>query len=225
MISVHRPMNPLRRRTYAPGWFTPERSGAVLRTALFWAVLAFGLAGCQRGDPLDTKVGAATPLSFQQWRADVIQRLTTNQVRDLDTAVQEIRYKIMADGYSGTDPVNEVFRDRVTGKTLRQLVEMGYTAKIDRIEHDHAALSNFINQNAQLVTRPGDLASADYLADRRRQQEDRLRKMEDELEETRKQMKDFGLTPPSPKPKVDLAPPGPNVLEDHPDTMPQLEHR
>jgi hypothetical protein len=152
----------------------------------------------------------------------MLGRLTSDQVRDLDAAVQELRLEIMSKGSSGSGAIQDAFRAAVAGKTLRQLMELGLTAKLDRLEQDRAKLATFITQNAQLLTRDGDAASAEYLARKRDDQLSRLDAIDRDLDETRARMKTFGLTPPPAPPHAVVPVNGSSVVEDHPDTMPQL---
>jgi hypothetical protein len=186
------------------------------------------LFGCDRRpkDPLETVVEAGSPLELQRWRARVADDLKPEQTQDVDTAIQELKFQLMAQGVSGTAAIDTAIDEKVKNKTTRQVIELGLTAKLDRLEQQQAAINTFIAQNAMLVTRGGDAASADYLARKRDEQVARRDALAQEAAGVRERMKTDGITPPPPKatpPADDSKPAG--TAEERPDTMPQLEHK
>jgi hypothetical protein len=151
--------------------------------------------------------------------------LSPEQVQDLDNALQELKFKFMSQGASGTTAIDTALNDLVNGKTVRQVLELGLSAKLERLEQQRTALTTMIGQNAMLVTRDGDGSSADYLKRKRDEQTAKRDAIDKEMDGVRERMRAAGITPPAPSTDAasDAAPAG--TLEEHPDTMPQLERK
>jgi hypothetical protein len=116
------------------------------------------------------------------WRDRVGGGLTPAQCLDFDAALQEIRFNIMADGEAtGARAIEEALREKIAGRTVRQVLQIGYESKLARLNADSEKLDSFIRRNAQL--RPVDGISADFLVDVHDEQVSRLRAMDEESEE------------------------------------------
>ena len=190
--------------------------------ALALALIVF--SGCRRVEPLDLTVEAGTPAAFQQWRGRSLDRLTDAQRQDVDTAIQELKFKLMAEGLSGSATIDEELSKRVKGKSVRELIGIGLTAKFERLEQERSAITTIVAQNAVLVTREGDQASADYLQRRR---DEHLRKrsaLEQEMNAIRERMKAAGLIPPELKPLA-ADPEQVGAVSEAPEVAPQRERR
>ena len=142
---------------------------------LTWLTVSAALCGCHPANPLDQKIMASSPIDLVWWRADASGRLDREQWRDLDEAIQEIKFRIMIDHTaSGSDAVDQAMRERINGRTVREVLTTGYRSRLDRLNIERAESINVITTNARLVTRPGDTASADYLRKRRKAESDAL---------------------------------------------------
>jgi hypothetical protein len=148
------------------------------RRRIFPALLACaGLlaAGCAPADPLAVVVTADTAGAFATWRIGVGSDFTRDGWREFDDAVQEIKFEIMAANLAtGGEAVATVARGRIDGLAAREVLRLGYTAKIRRLGADRAGLAAAMEQNSRLTTRADDTASIARLAEVRRKQEARL---------------------------------------------------
>jgi hypothetical protein len=195
---------------------------------VFAGAAAALLFGCDHkpADPLDSVIKAETPLDLQRWRERLADDLKPEQAQDVDVAIQELKFQSMAQGVSGTAAVDATVVEKVKNKTARQLIELGLTAKLDRLEQQQTTINTFIAQNAMLVTRGGDATSADYLARKREDQVARRDALAKEIAGARERMKADRITPPASKASISTDDPKPaGTLEERPDTMPQLEHK
>lgn len=226
----------LRRHSPCPGRMTrrlprnllfdlrKKRSG---QAAGWLGVIVLGLASCARppADPLDQSVTFTTLSAQQQWRGRIGRDVKPEQAADIDVAIQELKFQAMAGGVSGSEAIAAAVAEQTNGKTVRQLIELGLCAKLDRLEEQRNAATNFLAQNALLVTRDTDPASTEYLAKKRSNQLARRNALDTEIAAVRERMKADGITPPEPKPEnADHSTAAP-VAEEHPDTAPQLQHR
>jgi len=199
------------------------------RAAGFRAVLVALLAGlaagaCAPADPLEGRVDAADALAFSMWRSEAAARLMPAQLADLDKAVQEYRFHVMArGGASGSAAVEDAALRMIAGRTLRHVLRQGLGWELERASAEKAALEASMRRNALLRTRPGDKASEGYLADLADRQASRLRSAAAEVDHVRERLAAAGgpLAPadaepaePAPKaeaPKDALPPDAPPV--------------
>jgi hypothetical protein len=156
------------------------------------------LAGCGSGDPLDHKVDSGNQMEFSMWEAKVEGNLTPEQVADLKASLQEYRFHIMADGTAhGSEAIEAALMDSINGKTLRAVILQGLGWELDRSEAERATLEDSLKKNAQMYTRPGDTASANYLSDLHERQVARLNAAAEEVKKTRDRI--AAETAPAPK--------------------------
>jgi hypothetical protein len=189
------------------------------------ALLAGLAAGaCGPSDPLEGRVDAGDPLAFSIWRSEAAGRLTPAQLADLDKAVQEYRFHVMArGGASGSAAVEDAALRMIGGRSVRHVLRQGLGWALERASDEKAALEASMRQNALMRTRPGDTASEAYLADLADRQASRLRSAAAEVDHVRERLAAAGgpLAPadaepaePAPKaeaPKDALPPDAPPV--------------
>jgi hypothetical protein len=153
--------------------------------------LVLGVAACQRGDPLDGTVRAPTPRALTAWRAQVTTDTSVETRRRVEEAFQEIRLRVsgnreikrhMGEPVAvGPDVIDEGVCQKVDGKRLREVVQLGYEFRVERLKMELAALEDAMKQNAQLVTKPGDLESRHHLDALRERQTVRVEKYRTDL--------------------------------------------
>jgi len=144
---------------------------------------------------------ASSPIDLVWWRADASGRLDREQWRDLDEAIQEIKFRIMIDHTaSGSDAVDQAMRERINGRTVREVLTTGYRSRLDRLNIERAESINVITTNARLVTLSGDTASADYLREKRKVQSDALNVILEKIRQVETKLKiydpEFFVKPP-----------------------------
>jgi hypothetical protein len=147
----------------------------VKRAAAPWVLAGLAallaLSACQR-DPLDRTVSAATPTAFSVWRSSVDSNSGLETRRRVADALLEIRLKIAGDRELQrlTDAetrvatsVDDALRAQVDGRRLREVVQLGYELRVARLTAELAGLEEAMRKNANLITRPGDVASRQHL--------------------------------------------------------------
>jgi hypothetical protein len=156
------------------------------------------LAGCGGGDPLDHKVDSGDQISFSIWESKAEASLTPDQVADMNTALQEYKFHIMAEGTAhGSEAIEAALMDAINGQTLRGIMLQGLGWELDRAEAERARLEDSLKKNAQMSTKPGDTASANYLSDLHERQVARLAAATEEVRKTRERI--AAETAPGPK--------------------------
>ena len=166
----------------------PMRRLSALPVLAVW----LGLARCAPSDPLDRVVSVPTASRFAIWRSSVASDSSAATRQQVEAALQEIRIDAAADRQrrrilgepvqaSGTEEVDEAVRSRVDGRPLREVVQLGCELRLRRLTNELKALEEAVDQNAQLVTRPGDGESRRHLEELRGRQLARVEKYREEI--------------------------------------------
>jgi len=139
------------------------------------ALALCAMCGCHRASPLDQKVPAKSPIDLTWWRLNKRESLNQDQWSDLDDAIQEIKIRMMIDKIaSGSTAVDEAMRERIDNRAVREILQIGFRSKYDRLNIERAQLEVLMHENADVRTRPGDTESAEELRYRRKAQSDDL---------------------------------------------------
>ena len=95
---------------------------------------ALVMAGC-RGPSRDDKITARDDTSFDLWLSDHRDVLSPSDVKELNTARQQIRYKTMQSrpGMMSADFANVVYAE-INGKTLHELLITSTQLQIERMK-------------------------------------------------------------------------------------------
>jgi len=167
--------------------------------ALSILVVWLGVTGCAPSDPLDRAVSAPTVGRFATWRSALASDSSVAMRQQVESALQEIRIDAAADRQrrrilgepvksAGTEEVDEAVRSRVDGRPLREVVQLGCELRLRRLTNELKGLEEAVDQNAQLVTRPGDGESRRHLDGLRSRQLERVAKYREEIAATEREL-------------------------------------
>jgi hypothetical protein len=164
-------------------------SAASIRLVCAW--LAFGVTGCAPRDPLERVISVPTVNRLTAWRSHAASDYNVDTVRRIEEALQEIRLSISGEQElkrqmgervtGGTEAIDEAVRVRVDGRTLREVLQLGYELRVRRLKEELVGLEDAMSKNAQLVTRPGDLDSKHHLEGLRDRQGVRVEKYQADI--------------------------------------------
>lgn len=158
-----------------------------LTPLLLLACLAVAITGCSRQDPLDAPAKVADQTDYNLWRNKTSTDLSPVQWKDLDAAIQEIKFDVMMrDKVSGADAQQAATLAKINGLTPRQIVLKGLGLKRTRLENDKRACEEQKRENDKLVTAEGDYAAAQALAKIRKDHADFFEKVSYDLDQTEK---------------------------------------
>jgi hypothetical protein len=165
---------------------------------LFLGAILAGLlvtaGACSRDTGKEPTVRAETVHDFTMWRTRLGDKLTPEQWREFDAAVQEIRLEAARTGEAtGSGPVDAAMRAKIHGHTVREVIALGYDAQLRRLGVDREVLVSLMDRNATLQVRPGDTASADYLKRKRDDQLAELKKIDDQIAAVREKRAAAGV--------------------------------
>lgn len=155
------------------------------------------------------KVRADSPIAYAMWLNQVHDSLGRDSMGDLDEALQEIRFKEMAEGRAtGSDAVDSATRAAIDGRTLREVLRFGLGWELYRLDAERAQLDRAMRGNAWMPIKKGDTDAAEYLYDLRRNQEARLKEATDQIAVLRRKLAALDLPPSTPPAtEVEQAPP------------------
>lgn len=145
------------------------------RLLLPLVLLLLSAAGCTRVEPAQTPVVARSASAFSLWRSRVADRFTRDEWKEFDAVLQELRLQIMGDrAATGSEAIEAELHRRIDGHTFQAVLKRGLEAKQLRLDGMRVGLQQALETNAWLVTKPGDGGSAQYLAELRARQQQRL---------------------------------------------------
>jgi hypothetical protein len=159
--------------------------------ALLLVMIALSAAGCAPRDPMERIVSVPSTGRLAAWRSHLASDSSAETVRRVEEALQEIRLSIAGERElkrqmgerveGGTEAIDEAVRQRVNGRRLREVMQLGYELRVRRLKEELAGLEKAMSKNAQLVTRPGDLESQHHLEGLQQRQQVRVEKYREEL--------------------------------------------
>lgn len=153
-----------------------------LGVILLWLMLL--PAGCNKAPVpvLDLKISAGDWNDYHRSLEVIAERQTAEERAEFATALQELKYHAMSgEGQAPGPGVNASIREQVAGLAVRQVLATGLSIRLGRKQTEEKALVRSIVMNDRLRTKPGDEASADFLASVRSNQAKQLKSLRDEI--------------------------------------------
>ena len=159
--------------------------------AVLMSVVLVATTGCTSRDPMEQPISVPTPVRFAAWRSHVGSDSNPELRRRLDTALQEIRMNAAAEReikrglgektLAGSEALEEVVRQRVHGRRIREVLQLGTEYRVRRLKEELAGLEDAMKQYDRLVTRPGDLDSRHHLEGLRERQTRRVEQYREDV--------------------------------------------
>lgn len=149
-----------------------RRLGGVTLAGLMAAVAMVG-NGCIRRDPWTRPASTDSRAAYEVWLSRLAETVSARDWHRIGEALQEIRIEIMAErerrrtrgaeAGSGAGTIDDALRERIRGRPLREIVQLGFELRRARLTGELVLLERAMDQNDRLVTRPGDLESRQHL--------------------------------------------------------------
>ena len=156
------------------------------------------LAACAARDPLERVISAPTTGRLAAWRSHAASEYNVDTLRRIEEALQEIRLSLAGERElkrqlgekleGGVGSLDESVRQRVDGRRLREVIQLGYELRVRRLQEELVGLENAMAKNSQLVTRPGDLESKHHLEGLQDRQRVRVEKYRADLAAAEKEL-------------------------------------
>lgn len=149
--------------------------------------------GCSRVAPLERKVEARDADELNRWRIGIGAALSPEEWKDFDVAIQELKVKAMTSGKpSGGLNRDEQVLVELQGKTIREALILGWTARRARLDLERGYIQEKHDQDSKLKTREGDRDSAAYLANVLKTESDRIAQLTAESAEADRKLAQWG---------------------------------
>ncbi len=149
--------------------------------------------GCSRVPPLERTVDARDADELNRWRIGVGAALSPAEWKDFDVAIQELKVKAMTSGKpSGGLSRDEQVLAELQGKTIREALILGWTARRARLELERGYIQEKHDHDSTLKTREGDRESAAYLSNVLKTESDRIAQLTAEGAEAERKLALWG---------------------------------
>jgi hypothetical protein len=156
----------------------------LLRHILPLLILAF-LAGCAKPVPLpDVIVSAAAKEDFTRFNADLGKRFTPEQLKDFDTAVQELQLDAMHRDIATAAGREADMLAVVHGKTVQAVTLLGWQARKARFQRELAEITRMLEHDLRLAEKAAPAGPSESLARRIGSEKDVQAKLQRHLAET-----------------------------------------
>jgi len=156
------------------------------------------LAACAARDPLERVISVPTTGRLAAWRSHAASDYNVDTLRRIEEALQEIRLGVAGERElkrqlgekveGGVGFLDESVRQRVDGRRLREVLQLGYELRVRRLQEELVGLEDAMKKNSQLVTRPGDLESKHHLEGLQDRQRVRVEKYRADLTAAEKEL-------------------------------------
>lgn len=143
------------------------------------------LAGCaKQADLPDITVSATSPGEFIRFRADLGNRFTPEQLRDFDTATQELQLDAMNRDIATAAGREEDMVRVANGKTIRVVTLLGWQARKARFLREIAEINRMIDHDEQQAARTAATGTPETVTRRLGSERDVLAKLQPNLAAT-----------------------------------------
>ncbi|MDI1320878.1 MAG: hypothetical protein PSW75_11905 [bacterium] len=156
----------------------------VLRWFMF-VVLLLSLAGCAKpADLPDVTVSAALPSEFAQFRAELGTRFTPEQLKDFDTATQELQLDGMNRNITTAAGRELDMLAAVNGQPVHVVVRLGWQARRERFHREIATLTKMLDGELEAQAKNGDAGPSQAALARMQSERGVIAKLQANLAET-----------------------------------------
>lgn len=154
--------------------------------------LACGLSGCRPANPLNQTISANSAIDHNLWRSNVSGSLSQEQWLDFDTAIQELRLKIMAEHIAVlTADVDAALLAKINKRPVCEILHEGFEFKLGRLNQDRVEALRVFKIDSALRTKPGDFESANFLKNRLQEETADLAALEAKIATAQEKMQKY----------------------------------
>lgn len=133
-------------------------------------------------DPRATPIAAATPEDFNAWKSAAAQKIPRAEMDEFDACVNEIRLGItQRKEATGVGPVAQKLCEYIDGKTMREVLHLGYTTTVDWVTKELVIQRTNMQKSAEALDGPGSDSAKAGIRDYYNQVKDNVTKLEARL--------------------------------------------
>ncbi len=150
------------------------------------------LTGCTKPLPLpDIIVTASSPGDFARFRAELGTRFPAEQLKDFDTATQELQLDAMHRDIHSSEGREQFMRDVITGNTVHAVTLLGWQARKERFLREIAEIARMIAHDEQQAARTAATGTPETITRRLGSEREVLAKLQANLSETESRLADL----------------------------------
>lgn len=162
-------------------------------TALLLVVLA---GGCTKPKDLpELTVRSASADELASFKSEIGERFTTEQLKPLDTALQELQLDAMNRGVAAAADRESAMLAAVNGKTVREALILGWQARRNRFLHEISLITGLLDGDLKLQQKTAAAGTPQGVTDRIRTEQGLLAQLQANLAATERQLADWGAAP------------------------------
>jgi hypothetical protein len=152
---------------------------------LRWLLVVVLLGGCAKpADLPDIIVSAASPGEFTRFRAELDTRFTPEQLKDFDTATQELRLDAMNRDVATAAAREEDMVRVANGKTVHAVTLLGWQARKARFLREIAEISRLLDHDEQQAAKTAATGTPESVTRRLGSEKEVLAKLQHNLADT-----------------------------------------
>lgn len=160
-------------------------------------LLLFATA-CQRSDPRFEPVKASSASAFGRWRTMAGDRIRMEEWREFDALLQEIRLRVTADKEaSGAEAVEAAMRARIDGLLFRDVLVLGYDARLRRLEPERNEVLLALKDNTGRARVERGTAAGAEIQRMREKQEKRLQDIAADIAGAKRRLEELKVARPA----------------------------
>jgi hypothetical protein len=142
------------------------------------------LTGCGKSPVpvLDLTISKGDWNDYHRSLETIAERQTAEEKNEFARALLELKYQaLVGEGRTAGPEINAALREQIAGVTVRDVLILGHTVRLDRKREEEKALVRSMLMNHRLRTKPGDEASAAVLASTHANQDKQLATLRAEI--------------------------------------------
>jgi hypothetical protein len=155
------------------------------------------LAGCTKpADLPDVIVSASSQDDFARFRADLGTRFAAEQLKEFDTAVQELQLDAMNRDVPTAEGRAADMRRVAGGRPVRTVVLLGWQARKARFLREIAEMNRMLGHDRELQARTAATGTPEAVTRRLGSEQEVLDQLHRKLAETEARLAELGSAPP-----------------------------
>jgi hypothetical protein len=171
-----------------------------MRHCLFVVLLLGLFGGCAKPKDLpELTVRSTDAGELAAFKSELGARFTAEQLKPLDTALQELQLDAMNRGVAAAEDREQAMLNAVNGKSVHEALVLGWQARRNRFLHEISLITGLLDGDLQLQQKTAATGTSQSVLDRIRTEQGLLAQLQANLAATERQLTDWGaaIVPPA----------------------------
>jgi hypothetical protein len=168
---------------------------ALMRRCLLVVLLLGLFGGCAKPKDLpELTVRSTEAGELAAFKSELGARFTADQLKPLDTALQELQLDAMNRGVAAAEDREQTMLNAVNGKSVHEALVLGWQARRNRFLHEISLITGLLDGDMQLQQKTAATGTSQSVLDRIRTEQGLLAQLQANLAATERQLTDWGAT-------------------------------